>query len=113
LSGARPGGGATTTGFIIGEPEAQQIQLQRIRRIQGLIKKPEPLLEGQRLRGTGSGFFITATGSIPTNWHVVGKCKGTSFTPAGGKALVTKLVVSERSKDLALLRALFAPAGIA
>lgn len=85
----------------------------RICRIQGLIKNFEPLFEGQRLRGTGSGCFITVTCSILTNWHVVGKCKGISFTPTGGKALMTKLVVIERSKELALLRAPFAPAGIA
>ena len=101
------------TGRIVDGSEAEKIQARRIRRIQGLIKKREPLFKGQRLRGTGSGFFITATGSILTNWHVVDKCKGISFTPAGGKALVTELIASERTKDLALLRTPFAPAGVA
>jgi S1-C subfamily serine protease len=101
------------TGEIIDETRAKKIQSRRIRRIQGLLKKPVPLFEGQRLRGTGTGFFITDTGTILTNWHVIDKCKGISFTPAGGKALVTELVASDKSKDLALLRAPFAPAGVA
>ena len=101
------------TGRIVDDSEAQEIRLQRIRRIQGLIKKPDPLFKGRRLRGTGSGFFITHTGSILTNWHVIDNCKGISFTPAGGNALVAELVASEKSKDLALLRTTFAPAGVA
>ena len=101
------------TGRVVDEAEAHKIQTQRIRRIQGLIKPPKPLFEGQRLGGTGSGLVITATGSILTNWHVIDECKGISFTPAGGKALVAELVAGERSKDLALLRASFASAGSA
>ena len=100
-------------GRVINDAEAQKIKKQRVRRIQGLIKEPEPLFEGLRLRGTGSGFFITATGSILTNWHVIDKCKGISFTPAGGEALVTELVAIKKKQDLALLRTSFTPPGVA
>lgn len=97
-------------GRIVKESEAREIQARRVRRIQGLMKEPKPLFEGMRLGGTGSGFFITDDGAVLTNWHVVDDCKGISFTPAGGRALVTQLVASERSTDLALLRAPVAPA---
>ncbi|MDA1325478.1 MAG: serine protease [Proteobacteria bacterium] len=98
---------------IIDEAQARKIRLQRTRRIQGLIKEPEPFFPGQRLSGTGSGFFVTETGSVLTNWHVVDRCKGISFTPASGKPLVAELVASEKLKDLALLRTSFTPAGVA
>jgi S1-C subfamily serine protease len=101
------------TGHVIDEPEAQKIRARRIRRIQGLIKEPAPLFEGQRLRGTGSGFFVTEDGAVLTNFHVVEKCEGISVTPAGGDALVAELVASDESRDLALLRVPHAPADVA
>ena len=101
------------TDKIIDDARARKIRLQRVRRIQGLLKEPEPFFKGQRLSGTGSGFFITKTGSVLTNWHVVDKCKGISFTPASGKPLVAELIASERSKDLALLQTSFSPTDFA
>ena len=97
------------TDSIIDDAQARKIRLQRVQRIQGLLKEPEPLFKGQRLGGTGSGFFITKTGSVLTNWHVIDKCKGISFTSASGKPLVAELIASERSKDLALLQTTFVP----
>lgn len=100
-------------GKVITEAEAKKIQLERVRRIRGLIKKPKPLFEGLNLRGTGSGFFVNANGAILTNWHVIAKCKGVSFTPAGGTALKTEVLAKERSKDLALLKTSFVSSNVA
>lgn len=91
-------------GRVVDEIEAEQIRLRRIRRIQGRIKNPGPLFKGTRLRGSGTGFFVSAHGHVVTNHHVIDACKGISFTPAGSGRLVSELVASDVAKDLALLR---------
>lgn len=101
------------TGRIVDDARARQIRERRIRRIQGLMKEPEPLFKGRRLAGTGSGFVITTNGDVLTNWHVIVNCRGISFTPAGGEAMVTKLIAGNRSKDLALLQAPYQPTATA
>jgi S1-C subfamily serine protease len=101
------------TGQIIGDAQAQEIQDLRVRRIQGLLKGRKPVFEGVRLRGTGSGFFITETGTVLTNWHVIDKCQRISVTPAGGKAIEADLLGSEQAKDLAVLRTSYRPPAVA
>ena len=101
------------TGKIIGEAQAREIRDSRVRRIQSLLKGRKPVFQGVSLRGTGSGFFITETGMMLTNWHVIDKCQRISVTPAGGTAIEADLVGSEQAKDLALLRTSFSPPGVA
>lgn len=91
-------------GRVVDDEEAGKIRLERVRRIQGRIKKPRPLFPDTRLGGSGTGFFVSSTGYVITNHHVIDNCKGVSFTPAGSQGLVTQLVASDESKDLALLR---------
>lgn len=96
-------------GQVISKSQAQKIQAMRIRRVQDVMKGRQPLFEGGQLGGTGSGFFISGSGAVLTNWHVVDGCKWISITPAGGEAIAAELVASEKSKDLALLRTDFRP----
>ena len=91
-------------GRVINAEEAEQIKLRRIRRIRGRIRNPGPLFKGTRLRGSGTGFFVSAHGHVITNHHVIDACKGISFTPAGSGRLVSELIASDERKDLALLR---------
>lgn len=92
------------TGRVVDGEEAERIKLRRIRRIRGRIKNPGSLFEGTRLRGSGTGFFVSPHGHVVTNHHVIDACKGISFTPAGSGRLVSKLIASDERKDLALLR---------
>ena len=89
---------------IINAAEAEKIKLRRIRRIRGRIKNPGPLFKGTRLRGSGTGFFVSAAGHVITNHHVIDNCRGISFTPAGSERLVGELIASDQRRDLALLR---------
>lgn len=100
-------------GEVVDEKQAGRIQAERIRRIQGQIKKPEPLFKGTRLGGSGTGFFVSAQGHVLTNHHVIDDCKGISVTPAGGEALIAEIVAADRLVDLALLLAPAEPEGVA
>jgi len=101
------------TDRIIDDAQARKFRLQRVRRIQSLLKESKPFLRVNASVAPGRGFFITKTRSVLTNWHVIDKCKGISFTPASGKPLVAELIASERPKDLALLQTSFTPTNIA
>jgi S1-C subfamily serine protease len=100
-------------GSVVDETEAVRIRAQRIRRIQGRIREPEPLFEGTRLAGSGTGFFVSAEGHLLTNYHVIDDCTGISVTPAGGAALISAVIAADRAKDLALLVAPIDPDGVA
>lgn len=100
-------------GRVVDEKEATRIRARRARRIQGQIRKPEPLFEGTRLVGSGTGFFVSAEGHLLTNYHVVDDCTGVSVTPAGGAALISAVIAADRAKDLALLVAPIDPDGVA
>jgi len=54
-----------------------------------------------QLYATGSGFYVTAAGHIVTNQHVVDGCK--EMRLAGGTVL--QMLVSDKTNDLALLKA--------
>ncbi len=54
--------------------------------------------------GTGSGFVWDDRGHVVTNFHVIQGGNAFSVTLAGGKTYEAKLVGSEPTKDLAVLR---------
>jgi S1-C subfamily serine protease len=84
-----------------------------VRRIQGRLRGGNPLVPGRRLKGTGTGFFISASGQVVTNHHVIDNCAAVSVTPAGGKAGVAQVLASDQALDLAWLRAPITPPGFA
>ena len=100
-------------GRIITEEAARRIRLERVRRIQGRLRGKTALVPGKRLNGTGTGFFISASGQVVTNHHVIDNCDAVSVTPAGGKAGVAEVLTSDQARDLAWLRAPVTPPGFA
>ena len=55
-------------------------------------------------RGQGSGFFISADGLLLTNHHVVGNADKITVHLKDGRKLPAKIVGSDKSSDVALLR---------
>ena len=53
--------------------------------------------------GTGSGFFVSSTGDILTNWHVVRDAGFITVTPQDGKSLNASLKDYDARRDMALL----------
>jgi len=100
-------------GRIVGEDAANRAREQREQTIKRKLKGANPLFPGKRLGGTGTGFFITQSGHVVTNNHVIDGCAAVSVTSAVGSATAAEVIATDRNNDLALLQARFKPPGIA
>ncbi|GEM_PF-2571278 len=58
---------------------------------------------------TGSGFFVTASGDIATDYHVVRGLNGITVTTADGRRYSATVEAVDQAKDLAVLRVNAAP----
>jgi S1-C subfamily serine protease len=76
--------------------------------------KPEPPAPqaSPKRDGSGTGFFVSASGYLLTNAHVVDGCS-TIELPGPEGALSVRLIAKDRTNDLALLKADRAPAKFA
>lgn len=72
----------------------------------GLAKQwiPSVVQVGSSGRGAGAGIVWGADGEILTNYHVVARARGLTVQMADGEQHEARLVASEPSLDLALLR---------
>lgn len=101
-------------GRVVSNSEAEAIREQRRERIRRTLEKPKrPQIQGRRLAGVGSGFFVSADGSVVTNHHVVDDCAIVTITPSDGDMVRATKVVLADNADLALLRSNFSPPAVA
>jgi S1-C subfamily serine protease len=66
-----------------------------------------------RLYGTGSGFYVSGSGDILTNNHVVRSCSLVTATPDDGNKIAARVIATSPAPDLALLRTDHTPPGVA
>ena len=83
---------------------ADQVRRRRIERIRGQINQESKLFPNRRRSGSGTGFFVTPSGSVLTNDHVIAKCSALSVQPMTGKAVRAEIIQRDGTVDLALLR---------
>jgi S1-C subfamily serine protease len=72
-----------------------------------LPQSPGELLRGeggQQGTATGSGFEIDGRGTIVTNWHVVESASSVTVGLLGGRTVHARVIGTDPSRDLALLR---------
>jgi S1-C subfamily serine protease len=69
---------------------------------------PSAAKEAERAQG-GTGFFVTADGSLVTNAHVVEGCTAIRVRTGDGAAQDGRLVAKDAANDLALLKVATAP----
>lgn len=101
-------------GEIVSEEQAEALRKDRRKYIQKLLSDPAASkVPGKRLTGTGSGFFVSANGSVITNHHVIDGCAAVSISPTFGEMVLASEVVSDKKSDLALLRADVVPPAVA
>lgn len=66
-----------------------------------------------RLKGIGSGFFVSSSGLLLTNNHVISTCTRLTVSPATGGTVEAEVVARSERFDLALLKVAVRPQGIA
>jgi len=99
-------------GKVVSDAEAEVIKERRRAYIKkALQKKAPPATKGKRLRGIGSGFFVTADGSLVTNHHVIENCSLVMVSSATGDRGAVTAIESDPENDLALLRTELSPRG--
>lgn len=101
-------------GTIVSESEAEEIRASRrdyLRR--AYEERPASYGEGNRLKGIGTGFFVSKDGTLVTNGHVIRDCDVISVSTTDGRSAAARVLAGDNSKDLALLRVDLDPPGVA
>ena len=76
-------------------------QKQQTKPIQVAKKTPQPT---PKTATSGSGFFVSKTGHVITNQHVVGDCKRVTVGDNAQKQVTADILETDRRNDLALLK---------
>ena len=102
-------------GEVITPAREAELEAERRQRIQSTVQvhTDDPVTGTHRLIGTGSGFYISASGDILTNNHVVRACTLVTATPDDGSKIGARVVATSPAPDLALLRTDHAAPGVA
>jgi S1-C subfamily serine protease len=96
---------ADCNGKVVTDEEAADIRRRRSDHIRRALSRPSASeVPGKRLTGIGSGFFVAKDGIVLTNHHVVKDCTVVSVSTTGGQMATANSVVSDKLKDLALVR---------
>ena len=66
-------------------------------------KSPQPTPE-PKLSTSGSGFFVSKSGHVITNQHIVNKCKKVTVGDNAEKQVAADIIETDRVNDLALLK---------
>jgi serine protease Do len=59
---------------------------------------------------SGTGFLISSTGHIITNYHVIESCSTIRAIPVGGQPYSAYIVTKDKTNDLAILKTSLSPA---
>ena len=92
-------------GAIVSDARAQEIKASRIQRARGKLTPQKALFPGLRMRGSGSGFFVSQDGHVLTNHHVIDGCVRVSVKPsAAPRHLPASVIGADKIDDLAVLK---------
>ncbi len=69
---------------------------------EGKRNQPDPRAEKSQAK-TGSGFAVTGSGDLLTNYHVIAGCKSLTVS-LNRNTLAARIVAVDKKDDLALLR---------
>jgi S1-C subfamily serine protease len=58
---------------------------------------------------SGTGFFVSASGHVVTNHHVIGQCSSVKVIPVGGTASPATVIAKDKTNDLAILKTSLTP----
>lgn len=91
-------------GDVVSDVRAQEIKTSRIQRARGKLQPAKALFPGLRMRGSGSGFFVSRDGHLLTNHHVIDGCTRVSVKPSSApRHLPANVIGADKIDDLAVL----------
>ena len=61
---------------------------------------------------SGTGFFVSSTGHILTNHHVIESCSTVKVLPVGGQEVAANIVAKDKTNDLAVLKTPISPTAV-
>ena len=63
----------------------------------------------QKGESSGTGFFVSPSGHVVTNHHVIDECSTVRVIPAGGQETSAYIVAKDKTNDLAILKTSITP----
>jgi serine protease Do len=97
---------STFNGSVTAEPSAKPVALQPLLSLAEVARRSKPAVVCLKsFDGMGSGFFVTETGVIATNAHVVRSDSNLLALLPGGTQLKAKVVYVDADLDIALVKA--------
>lgn len=91
-------------GDVVSDARAQEIRASRIQRAKQKLQPAKALFPGLRMRGSGSGFFVSQDGHLLTNNHVIEGCARVSVKPSSApRHLPATVIGTDKIDDLAVL----------
>lgn len=92
-------------GDVVSDARAQEIKSSRIRRAKQKMAPAAALYPGMKMRSSGSGFFVSESGHVVTNDHVIAGCRRVSLKPSHAKQhLAATVIGTDKGDDLAVLK---------
>lgn len=92
-------------GEAISDGEAEEVRRSRILRAKNKMTPKESLYDGLKMMSSGSGFFVSRSGHLVTNHHVIDGCTKVSIKPTSERDHAEAEVIgSDQPDDLAVLR---------
>ena len=82
----------------------EQARLKEQTKPKQIAKKTEPQLPTPGTATSGSGFFVSKSGHVVTNHHIVDDCKKVTVGDNAKKQVTADVLETDRRNDLALLR---------
>lgn len=61
---------------------------------------------------SGTGFFVSTSGHVVTNHHVIGECSAIKVIPVGGAESEATVIAKDKTNDLAILKTSLTPSQV-
>lgn len=101
-------------GVVVSDQEAAEIRGRRASRVQRLMQDEKPpLVPDRKLASIGTGFFVTATGHLVTNNHVIDECAALTVEASNGESARAELLGADPRLDLAVVKTALPPPAVA
>lgn len=102
------------SGEMVSDDKAREIRARRVQRMKDRLSgKSRLAVPGKKMKGSGTGFFVSGSGHLLTNNHVIDKCTAITVTPTSGESGRAAVIGADAKLDLAVLATRVTPPKVA